>query len=104
MKKKTPRAILVLKEDRQALGLLVFKCADKKAVFHYPLTLGSPAIPAPNGKLYQPTAKHLFSNELIKLSCDSIEKNPPKNAVRIYDRIAILTSAVPQKTWGDLWR
>ena len=28
-------------------------------------------------------------NELIKLSCDSIEKNSPKDAVHIYDGMAI---------------
>ena len=37
--------------------------------YTYPL-----AITDPSGTLYQPTAKYLFRNELIKLSCDSIEK------------------------------
>ena len=67
-KKKTPKAISVLKEDRQVLGLFVFKCRDKKAAFHYHLTLYPFTIADPSGKLYQPTAKHLFRNELIKLS------------------------------------
>ena len=80
-KKKTPKAISVLKEDRQALWLFISKCTDKKAVFHYPLTSYTLAIVDPSGRLYQPTAKHLFRNKLIKLSCDSIEKNPPKNGM-----------------------
>ena len=62
----------------------------------YPL-----AIADPSEQLYQPTAKHLFRNELIKLSCDLIEKNPPKNTVRIYDRMA--RSAASQKTRGNHW-
>ena len=52
VKKKTSKAISALKEDRQALGLLVSKYADKKAAFHYPLTLHSLGIADPNGKLY----------------------------------------------------
>ena len=71
---------------------------------HYHLTLNPLAIADASGKIYQPTAKHLFRNELIKLSCDSIEKNPPKNAVHIYDGMAIVRSVAPQKTWGDLRR
>ena len=78
-KKKTPKAISVLKENRQTLGLFVSKCTDKKVAFHYPLTSYPLTIANPNGKLYQPTAKHLLRNELIKVSCDSIGKNPAKN-------------------------
>ena len=50
------------------------------------------------------TAKHLFRNDLIKLSCDSIEKNSPKNAVHVYDGMAIVRSDASQKICGDLWR
>ena len=95
----------MLKEDSQALGLFVSKCTDNKVAFHYPLTSYPLAIAIPSGKLYQPTAKHLFKNELIKISCDSIEKNPPKNAVHIYDGMATVNgnkSVASQKTWGDL--
>ena len=73
-------------------------------MFHYPLTSYPFTIAEPSGKLYQPIAKHLFRNEPIKLSCDSIEKNPPKNAVHIYDGMGIVRSAASQKIWGDLWR
>ena len=73
-KKKTAKAILVLKEDRQALELFVSRCTDKKAPFHCPLSSYPLVITDPNGKLYHPTAKQLFRNEIIKLSCDSIKK------------------------------
>ena len=51
-KKKTPKAISVLKENWQALGLFAFKCTDNKAAFHYPLELYSFAIADLSGKLY----------------------------------------------------
>ena len=73
-KKKTTKSISVLKEDCHALRFFVSKCTDKKASFHYPLTSFPIAIADPSGKLYQLTAKHLFRNEFIKLSCDPIEK------------------------------
>ena len=94
----------MLKEDHQALGLFVSKCADKKAAFHYPLTSYPLAIIDPIGKLCQPTAKHLFRNQLIKLSCDLLGKNPPKNLVHIYDKMAIIRSVASEETWADLWR
>ena len=78
-------AISVLKEDHQALGFFASNFADKKAEFHYPLTLYTQVIADPSGKFYQPTAKHLFRNELLKLSCDMTEKNPPQNADHICD-------------------
>ena len=77
--------ILVLKEDHQALGFFASDFADKKAEFHYALTLYTQVIADPSGKFYQPTAKHLFRNELLKLSCDMTEKNPPQNADHICD-------------------
>ena len=103
-KRKTQKAVSLLKEDRQAPALFVSECTNKKAAFHYPQTLYPLAIADPSGKIYQPTAKHLFRNELIKLSCDSIEKNPPKNVIHIYDGMAIVRSVASQKAWGDLWR
>ena len=75
----------MLKKDRKALGLFTSKCTDKKAAFHYPLTTYPLAIADPVGVLYQPAAKHLFKNELTKLSSDLIEKNKPKNGVHIYN-------------------
>ena len=62
------------------------------------------AIADPSGKLYQPTAKQLFRDELIKLTCDLIEKNPPNNAVHTYDWMAIVSRVASQKTCRELWR
>ena len=83
-RKKTPMAVSVLKKDRQALGFFASNFTDKKEV-HYALTLYTQVIADPSGKFYQPTAKHLFRNELLKLSCDMTEKNSPQNADHICD-------------------
>ena len=61
------------------------------------MTLYPLAIADLSGKLYQPTAKHLFRNELIKGSCDSTEKNTPKNAVHVYDGVVIVRTVASQK-------
>ena len=50
--KKTPKAIQVLMENFQALGLCVSKRTDKKAAFHYHLTSYPLAIVDSSGKLY----------------------------------------------------
>ena len=75
-KRKTPKAISVLKEDRQALGLFVAKYTDKKNAFTYPLTTYPLSIADPRGKLYQPKTKHVFRNDFIKLCSNSVEKTP----------------------------
>ena len=104
-KKKTPKAVSVMKEDRQALGLFVSKCTDKKAAFHYPLTTYPLAIADPKGTLYQPTNnKSNFRNYLIGLADDFVEHNPPLNSIHIYDGMAIVRGVESQKTWGHLWR
>ena len=73
---KTLKAISLLKEDRQALGLFVSKCMDKETAFHYPLTTYPLTVADPSGTFYQPTGKHLFRNKILKSSCNTIEKNP----------------------------
>ena len=103
-KKKAPKAVSVMKEDRQALGLFVSKCTDKKAAFHYPLTTYPLAIANPEGTLFQPKTKHKFRGLLTRSASDSIEDKPPKHAVHIYDGMAIVRGVEAQKTWGDLWQ
>ena len=67
-KEKQRKAISVLKEDRQVLGLFVKKYPEKHEAFKYPLTTFPLAVSAPEGKLYQPKTKYLFRNYLIELS------------------------------------
>ena len=61
-KKKKPREISILKEDRQALGLFVAKYSGKKEAFSYSLTNYPLALSTVRGTLYKPLRKHLFRN------------------------------------------
>ena len=67
-KRKKPREISILKEDRQALGLFVAKCPDKKEAFSYPLTTYPLAFCTAQATFYKPRTKHLFRNYLIDFS------------------------------------
>ena len=69
-KKKKPPAIEVLKEEKQAFGLLVGKAISNKEAFSYPLTSLPLSIATCEGKLYQGD-KHDLRNVLIN---DSFSK------------------------------
>ena len=59
-KKKKPREVSILKEDRHALDLSVAKYPDKKESFSYPLTTYPLALSTAQGTLYKSRTKHLF--------------------------------------------
>ena len=62
-KKKKPREISILKEDRQAL--FVAKYPDKREGFSYPLTTYPLALSTAHETLYKTRTKYLFRNYLI---------------------------------------
>lgn len=96
------KEISVLKEDRQALGLFVSKCTDKRKAFSFPLTTYPLSIAT--WLLYQPKTKSKFRNSIIKLCPESSCEKPDKGAAFIYDEMSVAIRKVPsQKTWGDLW-
>ena len=64
-KKKKPREISILKEDRLALGLFVANYAVKKEAFSYLLITYPLALSTAQGTLYKPCTKYLFRNYLI---------------------------------------
>ena len=66
-KKKKRKLISVLKEDHRALFLFVEKYPDKQELFKYLLKNFPLAISIPEGKLYQPKTKCLFTSYLIEL-------------------------------------
>eukprot|EP00794_Sanderia_malayensis_P001829 gene1829-2054_t len=101
-KKEVPKATSVLKEDHQALGLLVSKCPDKKDAFSYPLTTYPLAIAMPEGILNKPNTKHLFRNHLVEVS-DALKHSAPSSAANIYDAMAVIRAISFQQTWSDLW-
>ena len=75
-KKKAAKALLVLKEDRQALGMIVAKCHDKREAFSHCLTKYPLAMSTPDSKLYQPGSKSKFKNYLIE-QAEAVMESPP---------------------------
>ena len=64
-KKQTARATEILKEDKQAFGLLVGKSISDTEAFSHPLTTYPLAIATPEGELYQGD-KAMWRNYLIQ--------------------------------------
>eukprot|EP00794_Sanderia_malayensis_P001132 gene1132-488_t len=99
-KKKTGKVLSVLKEDRQALGIIVEKCHNKRDAFSHCLTTYPLAIATTDGKLYQPGSKAKFRNYIIE-EADASIMSPPLQATWIYDAMATIRASKPAKTWGD---
>ena len=100
-KKKKPREISILKEDRQALVLFVAKYPDKKEAFSYPLATYPSALSAAQGTLYKPRTKYLFRNYLIDFSVAFVEIPSELNPVVIYDAMPIICSVHSHPTLED---
>ena len=98
--KAAAKALSVLREDRQALGLIVAKCHNKREAFSHCLMKYPLAISTPDGKLYQPGSKAKFRNYLIEQAGAVIE-GPPREATCIYDGMAIIRASSPAETWGQ---
>ena len=87
-KKKKPRAGEVLKEDKQAFGLLVGKAISNTEAFSYPLTTYPLSIATPDGDLYQGD-KSDWRNYLIQLSLSTTTENPME-CVWLFDGMAVI--------------
>eukprot|EP00794_Sanderia_malayensis_P014444 gene14444-15947_t len=99
-KKKTGKVLSVLKEDRQALGIIVEKCHNKRDAFSHCLTTYPLAIATTDGKLYQPGSKAKFRNYSIE-EADASIMSPPLQATWIYDAMATIRASKPAKMRGD---
>ena len=87
-KKNIPKAVTIIKEDRQAFGLLLSKEMDLSEAFQYPITSVSLSIATPDSQL-RSGPKYLFGNLLINES--KAETNiSPENAIWIYDGMALM--------------
>ena len=75
---KAPKAVSIVKEDRQAFGLLVGKAASLEEVFAFPITTIPLSLATPDVALRQGN-KAVFRNFMIKES-NSLVNTPPKNA------------------------
>ena len=66
-KKRAPKVVSVLKEDRQAFGLLTTKAVDLRTVLKHPLTTIPVAIAEPNSKMKFVSNKSDLRNMLINI-------------------------------------
>ena len=96
-KKKKPRAIEVLKEDKQAFGLLVAKSISQEEAFNHPLTSLPLSIATCDGKLYQ-ADKSEFRNLLIKDSLSTTTEKP-MNCAWLVDGMASIRTLNPVATY-----
>ena len=99
-KKKAAKALSVLKEDCQAIGMIVAKCHDQREEFSHCLTKYPLAISTPDCKLYQPDSKSKFRNYLIE-HAEAVTMSPPCQVTCIYDGMAIIRASSPAATLGQ---
>ena len=98
-KKKETNEVSLLKEDRQAFGLLISKVETLEEAFKYPLTTVPLSIADTSTSLRQGD-KVAFRNYLIDNSNASVSNFLPC-ATWIYDGMAIIRSAKPKTTFGE---
>ena len=99
-KKKATKALSVLKEDCQALGMIVVKCHDKREAFSHCLTKYPLVLSTPDSKLYQSGSKSKFTNYLIE-QAEAVMESPPCQVTFIYDGMAIIRASSHAATLGQ---
>ena len=97
--KKDTKAINILKEDRQAFGLLVGKITSLEEALSYPLTTVPLALATPERDLRQ-GSKAALRNYLIEES-QSLCDEPPHRGNWLIDGMAAVKSVPAQQTWGE---
>ena len=98
-KKNTPKAISIIKEDRQTFGVILGDKIDLSEALKYTITSISLSIGNPDGTLRQ-RSKNSFRIFLIGQS-SAIQTQPPFKAVWIIDIMAIIRSAKSKKTYKE---
>ncbi len=98
-KSKVPRAITVLKQDRQSFGTLLSESLSLSEAFKYPLTPLPLSIATPEGNIRQ-APKHLFRNFLIEES-KALTNIIPTNARWLIDGMAVMRTVKPKQTYGE---
>ena len=89
-KKKTAKAISVIKKDRQAFGVILGNKIDLSEAFKYQISSIPLSIRNPDGRLLQ-SLKNTFRNFLIDES-SAIETQLPFQACWIIDTMTIMRS------------
>ena len=98
-KKKTPKAIEILKEDRQAFGLIVSKSVSMEEAFQHPITTVPLALATTESGLRQ-SDKASFRNLIIKES-NSITEIAPKRCAWFVDGMAVIRTLKPRQTYKE---
>ena len=97
--KKIPKAISILKEDRQAFGSLVGKATSPRDAHSYPLTTVPLALASPDSDLRQ-CCKAALRNFLIEESLAEVQ-TPLSKAAWLVDGMAAVRSIKSKPTWGE---
>ena len=98
-KRKTNKVISVLKEDKQAFGIIAGKPTNLQEAFSYPITSLPLSIAFPDSSLYQGD-KAGFRNFIMKNS-NSVSCCFPTNSKWIYDGMAVMRAIKPRKTYFE---
>eukprot|EP00112_Aurelia_sp_Birch-Aquarium-sp1_P023401 Seg6964.2 transcript_id=Seg6964.2/GoldUCD/mRNA.D3Y31 product="hypothetical protein" protein_id=Seg6964.2/GoldUCD/D3Y31 len=101
-KKAVPKAVTLLKEDRQAFGLIIAKSVSLQEAFEYPITTVPLAVATTDSTLRQ-SDKASLRNFLIN-ECNSVSEEPPKNCSWFIDGLAAVRSFQPKKTYREWLR
>ena len=98
-KKKVAKALSLLKEDRQAFGLLVAKAISIEEAFRFPVKTLPLSLATPEGQLRQ-SDKAVLRNFL---ACESnaLTTECPTDAVWLIDRMAAFRSLKPKSTYAE---
>ena len=97
-KKQTPKVINVLRENKQAFGLLVRKTLSLLEAHSYPLTLVLLALASPDGILRQGSEAALRNYLISKFN--ALSTVPVQKAKWIVDGMSVIRSMQSQCTWG----
>lgn len=97
--KRTPHAVSIIKEDRQAFGITIAKATSLEEAFQYPVTSVSLSIATPDATLCQ-SDKASLQNFLISES-GAFTDQLPKNAHWLVDGMAAVRSLKPRETYAE---
>lgn len=100
--KAIPKAVTLLKEDRQAFGLIIAKSISSQEAFQYPITTVPLAVATTDSTLRQ-SDKASLRNFLIN-ECNSVSEVPPKNGSWFIDGLAAVCSLQPKRTYREWLR
>ena len=100
--KKTKKAVDVMKEDRQAFGILIAKSVSLEEAFKFPITSVPLAVANPDRTLRQGD-KASLRNMLIENSSSS-STIIPQGCTWLIDGMAVIQTVKPQETFREYYK